>query len=355
MKKTAALLLGLLLCLAALAAAGNGDPLISRSYLEGDFLRSLEESVELRLDASDEAVRAGAGQRPSRPPEEGEDGVREHMLKKGDVLSGGTGVSVTLLGGEVRLGASGGRAVDVTEGREVPAGQPLQVNHRYIVPEHADFTVSSPAAVLSSQGGVRLTASREPDHFAAARALRTLGLFRGTGTGFGEGFDLHLAPSRGEGLVMFLRLLGEEEQALSWTGSHPFADVPRWLDRYVAWAYARGYSNGVAADRFGSRQAMSAVEYAALLLRALGYGAAGEDDYAASLERAAECGLLSESGYALLREEGFLRAHVAAVSYAALDVPGRDGETLLRRLTAADAVTEEQLARARELANSFRL
>ena len=92
---------------------------------------------------------------------------------------------------------------------------------------------------------------------------------------------------------MFLRLLGEEEQALAWTGSHPFTDVPRWLDRYVAWAYAKGYSNGVAADRFGARQSMSAVEYTAFLLRALGYGAAGEDDYAASLERAAECGLRS--------------------------------------------------------------
>ena len=355
MKKTAALLLGLLLCLTAMTAAGDSDPLISQSYLEGEFLQSLEEAVGLQLDASDEAIRAGAGQKPPAAPEGEGDGPREHMLKKGDVLSGGTGASVTLLGGEVRLGASSGTVVDVTEGTEVLAGQPLRINHRYIVPEDADFTVSSPAAVLSSQGGGRLTASQSPDHFAAARALRALGLFRGAGSGFGEGFDLHLAPERGEGLVMFLRLLGEGEQALAWTGSHPFTDVPRWLDRYVAWAYAKGYSNGVAADRFGARQSMSAVEYTAFLLRALGYGAAGEDDYAASLERAAECGLLSERGYALLREEDFLRAHVAGVSYAALEVPGRNGETLARRLKAAGVVTEEQLAQARTLANSFQL
>ncbi len=64
MKKTAALLLGLLLCLTAMTAAGDSDPLISQSYLEGGFLQSLEEAVGLRLDASDEAIRAGAGQKP---------------------------------------------------------------------------------------------------------------------------------------------------------------------------------------------------------------------------------------------------------------------------------------------------
>lgn len=350
MKKPIALLLGLLLCLAAVTAAGEGDPLISRSYLEGGFLQSLEEKINVRLDASDQLIRGEAGRTDALP----KPAAREHMLKKGDVLSGVTGLSVTVLAGEVRLDVSGGAVVDVTEGREVPAGQTLAANHRYLVAENAaaDFTAASPAAVLSSEGDSVWTPSSEMDPFAAARALRTLGLFRGTGSGFGEGFDLHLAPTRGEGLVMFLRLLGEEDQALAWTGDHPFTDVPAWLDRYAAWAYAQGYANGIAPDRFGAGQTLSAVEYQEFLLRALGYSQAGVDDYTTSLERALNCGALSGQDYAMLRDEAFLRAQVAWISYQTLDVPARGGgETLAQRLAAAGIVTAEQLAAAEELAN----
>ncbi|MDE7220414.1 MAG: S-layer homology domain-containing protein [Oscillospiraceae bacterium] len=358
MKKTAALIAGLLLCLATLTAAGGnaGDPLISRSYLEETFFHTLEDSVNSRLDQADAEVRANAGQdNPQLPDGEARD-IREHMLKRGDVLSGGTGMSVTLLGGEVRLNVSGGGVVDVTEGTEVPDGTLLQTGHRYIVAENAsaDFTVAAPVAVLSSEAAGTAALSREPDHFAIARALRSLGLFQGSGSGFGEGFDLHRAPTRGEGLVMFLRLLGEEEQALAWTGSHPFTDVPRWLDRYVAWAYANGYANGVGADRFGCGQKMSAVEYTEFLLRAMGYSTAGVDDYAASLERALDCGLLTDGEYAMLREDAFLRAHVAYLSYIALDASDSEGETLARRLTETEVITEEQLAGARSEADLFR-
>ena len=348
MKKAIAFVLGLWLCAAALTAAGGsaGDPLISRSYLEGEFLQSLEEAVKDKLGA--------AGQTVPAAPETEEYTAGECMLNEGDLLRGAAGMSVTLLGGEVRLDASGCAVVDVTE---VSGGQILKANHRYIVAENgaADFAAVSPAAVLSCEGGSELTQGPGADYFAIAGALQELGLFRGTGSGFGRGFDLHLAPSRGEGMVMFLRLLGEEEQALAWEGRHPFTDVPGWLDRYVAWAYAQGYANGVAADRFGCELKMSAAEYEEFLLRALGYSAAGVDDYRTSLERALERGALSEGECAMLREQGFLRAHVAYLSYYALDVPVNGGETLARKLTAAGVMTSKQLDAARKQVNSLRV
>lgn len=351
MKKAIAFVLGLWLCAAALTAAGGsaGDPLISRSYLEGEFLQSLEEAVKDKLGA--------AGQTVPAAPETEEYTAGECMLNEGDLLRGAAGMSVTLLGGEVRLDASGGAVVDVTEGTEVSVGQILKANHRYIVAENgaADFAAVSPAAVLSCEGGSELTQGPGADYFAVAGALQELGLFRGTGSGFGRGFDLHLAPSRGEGLVMFLRLLGEEEQALAWEGRHPFTDVPGWLDRYVAWAYAQGYANGVAADRFGCELKMSAAEYEEFLLRALGYSVAGVDDYRTSLERALERGALSEGECAMLREQGFLRAHVAYLSYYALDVPVNGGETLARKLTAAGVMTSKQLDAARKQVDSLRV
>ena len=65
MTKPIALALGLLLCLTALTAAGNGeDPLISLSYLTGDFSATLDAAISAKLDASDEAIRAGWSQTP---------------------------------------------------------------------------------------------------------------------------------------------------------------------------------------------------------------------------------------------------------------------------------------------------
>ncbi len=355
MKKIIALALGLLLCMAAMAA---GEALVSRSYLEGAFSQALDAAINPRLDASDETLRARLGaSMPEREPDAAPaSGMWE--LKEGDVLSGYTGMSVTLLGGEVQLKAPGGAVVDVTEGTEVYGGHSLCPDHRYIVAENtaAAFTVTSAAAVLYSEGGGTLTASDGPDYYALARALRTLGLFQGSGSGIGEGFDLHLAPTRGEGLVMFLRILGEEDAALAYTGTHPFTDVPGWLDRYVAWAWAQGYANGVAPGLFGGGQTLSAVEYEEFLLRALGYSRAGVDDYATSLERALNCGALTSGEYVMLREEPFLRAQVAYISYHALDLPvGGGSETLAQRLTAAGALTAEQLAQAKSQITSDRI
>ena len=51
MTKPIALALGLLLCLTALTAAGNGeDPLISLSYLTGDFSATLDAAISAKLD-----------------------------------------------------------------------------------------------------------------------------------------------------------------------------------------------------------------------------------------------------------------------------------------------------------------
>ena len=71
------------------------------------------------------------------------------------------------------------------------------------------------------------------DYNALADALKQMGLFQGTGTAYGSGYDLEQAPTRIVGLVMFLRLIGEEGAALSSTAANPFADTPAWCDRYV--------------------------------------------------------------------------------------------------------------------------
>lgn len=337
------LLLALSLCLTAAMASGGeaAETLISLSYLEGSFLPALEEAVSARLDAAGEVASSFSGGNTT--------------LKEGDVLSGGTGLIFTPLRGEVRV--SGGTVVDVTEGREVKAGL-LPDGHRCLVTEDAPavFTVESPAAVVIWEGDADLTLSANPDYYAIAGALRELELFRGTGSGVGEGFDLHLAPTRGEGLVMFLRVLGEEADALAYSGDHPFTDVPEWLSPYVAWAYRQGYSNGVSKTSFDPDRPISAPEYMELMLRALGYSAAGRDDYATSLERGLDCGALTLGEFAAFGEVSFRRAHAAYLSYYSLDTAVHGaGQTLGQRLAASGLFTEARLAAARAQVETPRL
>lgn len=364
----AAALLTAALCLtAALASGGSAaDPLVSLSYLEGLFSQSVELSVDTMLTDADEALRNDLQQQldamaASVSAASGQNytpTAMEVTCKKGDALIGPTGLTVIPLSGEIRVDTDG-VVVDATEGKEVSSGTILSAKHRYIVAESstAHFTTVSPTATLSYQGSYAFSlSSNSPDYFSIACALQELDLFRGTSTSFGQGFDLHLTPTRAESLVMFIRLLGEEDEALACTYDHPFTDVPAWVDRYVAWAYHQGYSNGVGATKFGTSDKVRAVEYQEFLLRALGYSVAGVHDYATSLERALDRGALTGSEYQMLKNDAFLRAHVAYLSYYSLDmILSGSQQTLARQLMNAGVFSSAQLASAKQLVNSSRL
>lgn len=365
----AALFLAMTLCLTvALAGGGSAeDPLISLSYLQNIFSPSAESQVQRKLDQAAASTRqesdrlltgmkadvlAVSGLNTALSPQEA-------ALNSGDVLSGTTGLTVLPMAGEIQLTLAQGDVVDATTGTEIPSGTVLTLNHRYIVAESAiaRFTAMSPTAIASYEGPYALSLSEAtPNYFAIARALRDLDLFRGTGSGIGEGFDLHLTPTRTEGLVMFIRILGEEQAALNCQYTHPYTDVPPWADRYVAWAYHQGYTNGISATLFGSSQTITATQYEEFLLRALGYSKAGVDDYSTALSRARDLGILTSAEYQMLSEELFLRAHVAYVSYYALDIPiSGSQQTLAQRLQSVGMFSEYQLATARLLVDSPRL
>lgn len=365
----AAVFLALTLCIGMVMAAGGdaGDPLISLSYLQGLFKEETEAAIDLELDTADTNVReatddmlidlvesatAAAGQNFTPI-------AQQITLNQTDRLSGATGLSITALAGEIIVEITVGTVVDVTTGEEVVSGTALSINHHYIVAENsaADFVAVGPTAILSYQGNYTHTRGNlSTDYYGIALALRELNLFRGSGSGLGNGFDLHRTPTRGQALVMFIRILGEEDEALACTYDHPFIDVPEWLDRYVAWAWNKGYTNGVDKNLFGSNKAVSSVQYQEFILRALGYSKAGVDDYSTSLERAWEYGALTDAEYFMLKDHPFLRAHVAYLSYYNLDtVVAGSYMTLAQRLQQQGVFTFQQLINAREYVSSPRL
>ncbi len=160
-----------------------------------------------------------------------------------------------------------------------------------------------------------------------AECLSDLGVFVGTG----NGFELDRAPTRIEGLIMLIRLLGAEEEAKAMNGKElPFTDVPKWALGYVAYAYENGLTNGIGKDKFGSSDTMEAKAYLTFLLRSLGYNdQAGDFSYGNALAFSKSVGLLSDSMYSTLSKETFIRAFVAKTSYDALRFSYKGGSTLL--------------------------
>ena len=104
------------LAVAALAAGGAEDPLASLSYLTGAFTTSVDAQVDQRLNASDQALLAGAEN--GTLAAESADTWVEVRLKQGDILQGGTGAGVMLLAGGGQVTYSSGAVVTSTTAPE---------------------------------------------------------------------------------------------------------------------------------------------------------------------------------------------------------------------------------------------
>lgn len=361
------------LVLAGYAAAVGGDaldPLISLDFLDSTFRTQAEAQLDSAVAKADAAALDEAGTRWSAAVAKAEAAASteytalwtETRLKQGDILSGGTGLQVLPLAGGMTVSFSSGAVVDVTDGTELTGGDALKSNHRYLVAEDtvALFTVSSKTAVVNYCGGYSFTLSSTPDYNAMADALRSLSLFRGTGSGSGSGYELENVPTRIESLIMLLRMLGEEEAALACTAEHPFVDVPDWCVPYVAYAWEKGYSNGVGKDRygrdlFGPQYASSATQYTEFMLRALGYSSTATTDISDAPDRALSAGLLTSGEHDALQSGDFLRADIAYLSFYALSAHTSDGTELSRKLISAGVFTSSDYRAAKAMVTTDRI
>lgn len=350
------LLIPLALMVSALAAGGDlSDPLASLSYLTGIFTDTVNKRVDEKLNASDQALLSGNLEAVSGSSTAT---WTETRLKEGDVLTSSTGTSVLVLAGGARVTFSGA-VVDVTTGTAVTSGSALAVNHRYLVAENttADFTVTSKTAVVDYQGPYAFRYSNATDYNAIAAALKTLNLFKGSFTGYGEGYDLEVAPTRLQALIMFIRVLGEEDAALAYTGPMPFTDVAAGSqsEKYVGYAYSKGYTNGYSATTFRPSQTVTAGQYMEFMLRALGYSSAANTDLSGTLDNAYANGVITSGELTALQSGTFLRADLVYVSYYALDATmAGTGITLRDTLMNKGTFTSAQVSAAAALVPGVR-
>lgn len=349
------LLLTVMVVYAFAAAGGSSDPLASLAYLTGTFTDAVDQQVEEKLDASDRAILGGDTDLASGTAAT----WTETRLKENDTLTGSTGTSVLVLAGGVRVTFSNGAVVDVTTGTTVSSGSALTANHRYLVAEEttAVFTVTSKTAVVDYQGPYAFQYSNATDYNAMAAALKTMHLFQGSFTGYGEGYDLEVAPTRLQALIMFIRVLGEEEDALAYTGDTPFQDVAAGSqgEKYVGYAYSKGYTNGYSPDTFRPSQSVTASQFMEFILRALGYSSAETSDLSQTMSKALANGVITEGELADLENGIFLRADLVYVAYYALDAVVADsGDTLRETLLDKGIFTASEARQAAAMVSGVR-
>ena len=191
------------------------------------------------------------------------------------------------------------------------------------------FALFMNAALLAGLAAVPAAASG-PDSTAHADKLVSLHLFRGTA----NGYNLEAAPTRLQGLIMLVRLLGLEEEALACKDPNPFTDVMGTGDRYAAYAYANGLTKGTGAAAFTPSRALSAPNYVTFLLRALGYDdSQGDFTPSRALTKAAGISLMTQSAASALSGAAMDRGDLVDLSYAALTCKMKDGsQTLAEKL-----------------------
>ena len=162
---------------------------------------------------------------------------------------------------------------------------------------------------------------------AAADTLYELGLFAGTGTD-ADGkpiYSLEKPLNRQEAMVMFLNLLGEAGDALEGSHEMPFTDVDEWAKPFIAYAYEKGYTAGVAADRFGAHDPVTRDQYHTYLLLALGYEQGTDFAWNSSAVFARE-----KAGFNEVFVDGpVLRGHAVRWNANAIAVPKKGEETCM--------------------------
>ena len=176
--------------------------------------------------------------------------------------------------------------------------------------------------------------------------LSEIGVFKGTGTGF----ELEREPTRLEGLIMLVRLIGKEAAAIELSKEVSiFTDVPDWGRGYVNYAYKNGLTKGIGNNLFGAQDKMDGKSYVTFLLRSLSYSDSTQVKdftWSNSIEYAKTIGCLDEDLYFKMVSNTFIRDYVAKSSYNTLLQPVKGStSTLMQKLVSSGVMTSIQAER----------
>ena len=335
-----------------IAAGSAGDPLITQSYLENQILSSLTEAIRSRTsvagDSDSEAVSQIKSVAAAAEADLSLDSLAQvaadrlweavgsdsysvpavnHLrvitLTPGSILTAHSGCVVLVRSGRVQTrNGVGATIVNISTARELYNQWELNPGDYLIVTEKAPigFTpvLGNATIMISGEFTIEHGEPYEPEYTDLADALHQMGLFQGTG----NGYELDRVSRRDEGLIMMLRLLGEEQAALALTETrHPFQDVRPWASPYVSYAYENGLTNGTSSYEFSGTMLIEPEQYMTFLLRALGYTDSGDNPdfhYKNAISAAVDFGVISQNEAEMLTSTPLYRDKLAYISYYGL-------------------------------------
>lgn len=180
-----------------------------------------------------------------------------------------------------------------------------------------------------------------------ANKLKLLGVFQGTAAGF----ELDREPTRLEGLIIMLRLLGEEEAAKNYSSQENyFEDVPEWGKAYVNYAYHKGITKGVSEKSFAPEVSLSSKAFLTYILRAMGYREGSDADADFSWDQsellALEKNLVNVEQLGSWSLYPFLRKDAVRVSYSALNSNTKENQVLAKILMERGVFSKEKAIKA---------
>ena len=165
--------------------------------------------------------------------------------------------------------------------------------------------------------------------------------------------DLETLLDRQTGVVMLLRMFGQEEEAkllsdeeansmlAKFTDAGTIAD---WAKKQVAYAVDKGVVKGYAEDStFRPSAGLNGKAYCSLLLQQLGYD--GDFDYHQAATKLAQVGGLNASQAALFNSDAQInKDSLVGISYGALQAKTKaDGKKLVKLLLENEVIKEEDL------------
>ena len=167
--------------------------------------------------------------------------------------------------------------------------------------------------------------------------------------------DLGTDLDRQTGVVMLLRMFGQEEEAKLLSDEEAnsllakFSDagtIADWAKRQVAYAVNKGVVKGYEDGTFRPSVGLNGKAYASLLLQQLGYD--GDFDYHQAAIKLSQVGGLSASQAATFNTDAQLNKDaLVGMSYGALQAKFKaDGKKLIKALIESEVVSEEAVKEA---------
>ena len=290
MKKLIAALVALLLIATGIAAIASSpgspeNPLITKSFLGGEFRDSLLEDINSRLDSLasaelarlDELYRALAGYMFAP-------GFTQVTLPAGSTINLTTGSSFILQSGSAVITIHSGAVINVSSGANVNSGTVLLQNNRYFCVENTSATITASTAVIGMVDGFFLPGERVDLAALPAESLNPFidvssadwfynavshvynaELMRGTST-TPMLFSPQLSLTRAMFVTTIHRLDGEPPHV----GASIFTDVQNPQTFYhnaVIWANASGIVFGMGEGIFGPHENVTREQMATFLYR----------------------------------------------------------------------------------------